>query len=105
MPEQLSAALQRPDGDTSIPASLPRLQISVRLTPPVPEDDIGESDAANRAEPPHRIPDRQYRVAVPIRRQAESGIGLLLEIQVQRRQGRPQAECTRPARSMFWTAG
>jgi hypothetical protein len=55
------------------------LQSPVRLTPPVLEDDIGESDAANRAESPHRIPDRQYGVAVPIRRQAESSFSFFLE--------------------------
>src|ERR1700722_17118284 len=39
-----------------------------------------------------------------IGRQAESSLNLLLEIQVERRQGRAQAEA-RPANSMFCTAG
>jgi hypothetical protein len=58
---------------------LPPLSIPVRLTPPVLEDDIGERDAANRAESPHRIPDWQYGVAVPILGQAESSFRFLLE--------------------------
>jgi hypothetical protein len=64
------------------------LQIPVRLTPPVLEDNIGESDAANRAEAPNRIPDWQYGVAVPIRRQAESSFSFLFEGQMDCRQGR-----------------
>jgi hypothetical protein len=52
------------------------------------EDNIGESDAANRAEAPNRIPDWQYGVAVPIRRQAESSFSFLFEGQMDCRQGR-----------------
>src|ERR1700680_3581469 len=54
----------------------------VRLTPLVFINDISDRDAANRPETTHRIPDWEKRIRVHVSRQAESGLDLLLEIQM-----------------------
>jgi hypothetical protein len=79
------------------------LLIAVRLAPPIFEDDLGERDTADGSKPAHGVPDRQQSIGVDVRRQSESGLGFLLELQVQRRQCRAEAERSRG--SMFCTAG
>jgi hypothetical protein len=71
------------------------LQIPGRLAPPVFVDDIRKSDAADWLEPAHWVADRQQGIRMDAGRQSESGLSFLLELQVQRRQGRPEAERSR----------
>jgi hypothetical protein len=66
--------------------------ISVRLAPRVLKDDIGERNAANRPEPSQGIADRQQGIRVETGRKAQSRLCFLLELQVKRRQCRPEAE-------------
>jgi hypothetical protein len=68
--------------------ALGSLQIPVRLAPPVFIDHIGERDTADWPEPAHRVADRQQGIGMDAVRQAESGLGFLLEIQVECRQCR-----------------
>jgi hypothetical protein len=68
------------------------LQIPARLAPPVFVDDIRKSDAADWLEPAHWVADRQQGIRMDAGRQSESGLSFLLELQVQRRQGRPEAQ-------------
>ena len=83
------------------------------LTPPIFLDDICKRDAAYWPKPTHWVADRQQRIRVDAQWQAESGLGFLLELQVQRRQmsprGRallPPAACSEPLdRSMTQTCG
>ncbi len=67
-------------------------------------DDIREGNTTDWPEPAHRVADRQQGIRMHAGRQAESGLRLLLEIQVQRRQCRAQAERL-AASSIFCTAG
>ncbi len=60
--------------------ALGSLQIPVRLAPPVFIDHIGERDTADWPEPAHRVADRQRGIGMDAVRQAESGLGFLLEI-------------------------
>ena len=71
------------------------LQISARLTPPIFVDDIGERYTANRPKPSHRVADRQQGIGMDAGRQAECGLRFLLKLQIQRRQGRAEAERSR----------
>jgi hypothetical protein len=71
------------------------LQIPARLTPSIFVDDIGERYTANWPEPAHGIPDRQQGIGVDVRRQLECGLRFLLELQIQRRQCRAEAERSR----------
>jgi hypothetical protein len=71
------------------------LQIPVRLAPPIFVDDIGVRNTADWPEPPHRIADRQQSIGMDAGRQPESGLGFLLELQVQRRQSRAKPERSR----------
>src|SRR6516165_7415386 len=66
--------------------------ISVRLTPPILIDDIGERDTADRPEPTHRVADRQQGVRVETRRRTECGLRFLLELQIKRGQCRAEVE-------------
>jgi hypothetical protein len=61
--------------------------------PPILADDIGERDAANWPKPPHGVADRQQGIRLDAGRQAERGLGLLLELNAL------------AASSMFCTAG
>jgi hypothetical protein len=67
--------------------------ISVRLAPSIFVDDIGERDTANRPKASHGIADRKQgiRVEAEARRKAHNGFCFLLELQIQRRQGRAEA--------------
>jgi len=74
--------------------ALGSLQIPVRLAPPVFIDHIGERDTADWPEPAHRVADRQQGTGMDAVRQAESGLGFLLEIQVECRQCRIMIKIT-----------
>ena len=71
------------------------LQITARLTPSVFVDDIGERNTADWPEPAHRIADRQQGIRMDAGRQPERGLRFFLELQVQRRQSRAEAERSR----------
>jgi hypothetical protein len=71
------------------------LLIPIGLPPPVFVDHIGQYNAAHRTEAAHRIADWQRRIGMHIPRQVERRFDLLLEIQVKRRQGRPETEGSR----------
>jgi hypothetical protein len=68
------------------------LQIPVRLAPPIFIDDIGQRNAADWPKPSHGVPDGQQGIGVDARRQPECGLRCFLELQVQRRQCRAEAE-------------
>jgi len=84
--------------------ALGSLKIPVRLAPQVFIDHIGERDTADWPEPAHRVADRQQSIRVETGGQSERGLSFLLELQIQRRQGRAEPERL-PASSMFCTAG
>jgi hypothetical protein len=71
------------------------LQIPVRLAPPVFIDDICKRDTADWPKPAHGVADRQQGIRMDAGRQSESGLSFLLELQIQRRQGRAQTERSR----------
>jgi len=68
------------------------LQIPARLSPSIFVDDIGERNTTDWTEPAHWVAHRQQRIGMNIRRQTEFGFRLLLELQVQRRLSRAEAE-------------
>ena len=71
------------------------LQIPVRLAPLVFIDDIGQRDTADWPEPAHWVAYRYQGIRVNAGRQAEGSFGFVLELQVQRRQCRAEAERSR----------
>ena len=66
-----------------------------RLAPAILVNDIGQRDPANRPEPSHRIADRQQGIRMDTGWKAQSGFRFVLELQVQRRQSRAEAEGSR----------
>src|SRR5262249_30290940 len=70
------------------------LLVPVRLTPTVLADNVINRNTANRPETAHRVADRQKGIRVHVGRQAESGLDLLLETQIERRKGRTETERT-----------
>src|SRR5947209_8574243 len=71
------------------------LLVAVWLTPAVLIDNIGEGNPANRPKAAQRVTDRQNRIGMPVRRQAERSLRFLLERQIERRQGSTKAEGSR----------
>ena len=71
------------------------LRSGIGPPPAVLIDDLVERLAADRPETAARIADRQDRVGMRVRRQAEDRLDLLFEIEVQRRQGRAEADRAR----------
>src|SRR5215469_9458287 len=66
-----------------------------RLAPPIFVNDFGQRNTTDGSEPAHWIPDRQQGIRVDVRWQTQRGLGLLLELQVQRCQSCAEAECPR----------
>jgi hypothetical protein len=60
------------------PGSGSLLSNSRRPTPPVLEHDVAQRDAPDRAEPAHRVADRQQRIGVHVGRQGERCLRFLL---------------------------
>ena len=86
-------------GQDSIPVAPGRMPVSAgllqtprRLAPPIVENDIRQRNTANWTELAHLVAERQYRIRMGVRRQTESGLRFLLELQVQRHQSRTKAE-------------
>jgi hypothetical protein len=71
------------------------LQIPVRFTPPILVDDISQRNTAYWSKPAHGVADRQQGVGMDVREQPECGFRFFLELQVQRRQSRAEAERSR----------
>ena len=71
------------------------LQIRVEVAPPIFVNHIGQRDTANRAKPPSRLTDRQRGIGMHAGRQPERGFCFLLELQIERRQVRAEAERSR----------
>src|SRR5439155_12397200 len=64
----------------------------VGSAPVVLKDDLLERPAPDRAELPHRVTDRQDRIRVNARREAERGFSFLLVKEVPRRQGGAESQ-------------
>jgi len=58
-------------------------------------DDIGQSHTADWPEPAHGVADRQQGIRVDAGWQSECGLRFLLELQIERRQCRAEAERSR----------
>src|SRR5271165_2979472 len=71
------------------------LQIRVRLAPLISVNDIRKRDTADWPEPTHWVADRQQGIRVDSGRQSECGLRFLLELQIQGRQSRTEAERSR----------
>src|ERR1700719_671291 len=68
------------------------LQIPIRLAPSIFKDDIGQRDTADRPKPTLGVADRQQGIGMDIRRKSKCRLRFFLELQVQRRQSRSEAE-------------
>jgi len=75
-----------------MPAVLGLLEITASLAPPILVDDICKRYTANWPEPTYGVADRQQGIRVDARWQSERGLRFLLELQIQRRQSRTEAQ-------------
>ena len=82
-------------GGSPQPASLCRDLIPARLAPAILIHDISQRYTTHWPKPAHRMSDRQQGIRMDAGRQPESGLSFLLEIQIQRRQSRAEAERSR----------